>query len=94
MKKKLLVWILLCAMLVTDIPARAAVDGGVSAAADLSESAMAGEERAGKVFYISTAKELIDILQAYNFTGTNPYYRPEYAYFELVNDIDLSGYVW
>lgn len=94
MKKKLLVWILLCAMLVTDIPARAAVDGDVSAAADLSESAMAGEERAGKVFYISTAKELIDILQAYNFTGTNSYYMPEYAYFELVNDIDLSGYVW
>lgn len=93
MKKKLLVWILLCAMLVTDIPARAAVDGGVSAAADLSESAMAGEETAGEqriagnnneVYYISTAEELVEILKATKGEG----------YFELTKDIDLSGYDW
>ena len=66
MKKKLLVWILLCAMLVTDIPARAAVENN------------------NDVYYISTAEELVKILEATRGKG----------YFELTEDIDLSGYDW
>lgn len=95
-RKKLLVWILLCAMLVTDIPARAAVDGGVLAAADLSESAAPGEERAGAqetarneeddIYYISTADELKDLIESGSQGGG--------YYYELTNDIDLSGYDW
>lgn len=64
--KKLLVWILLCAMLVTDIPARAAVENN------------------NDVYYISTAEELVKILEATRGKG----------YFELTEDIDLSGYDW
>lgn len=64
--KKLLVWILLCAMLVTDIPARAAVENN------------------NDVYYISTAEELVEILKATEGEG----------YFELTEDIDLSGYDW
>lgn len=66
MKKKLLVWILLCAMLVTDIPARAAAGNN------------------NEVYYISTAEELVEILKATGGKG----------YFELTEDIDLSGYDW
>ena len=65
-RKKLLVWILLCAMLVTDIPARAAVENN------------------NDVYYISTAEELVKILEATRGKG----------YFELTEDIDLSGYDW
>ena len=95
-RKKLLVWILLCGLLVTDIPARAAVDGGVSAATHVSVSAvsaMASEETAGaretarnnnEVYYISTAEELVEILKATKGKG----------YFELTKDIDLSDYDW
>lgn len=92
--KKLLVWILLCALLVTDIPARAAVDGGVSdTAADAAGTAaqdavsMDAQNAAGnnnEVYYISTAEELVEILQATEGEG----------YFELTEDIDLSGYDW
>lgn len=64
--KKLLVWILLCAMLVTDIPARAAAGNN------------------NEVYYISTAEELVEILKATGGKG----------YFELTEDIDLSGYDW
>ena len=95
-RKKLLVWILLCAMLVTDIPAWAAVDGGVLAAADLSESVESGEERAGAqetarnedddICYISTAEELKELIESGSQNGGN--------YYELTNDIDLSGYDW
>ena len=92
--KKLLVWILLCALLVTDIPARAAVDGGVSdTAADAAGTAaqdavsMDAQNEAGnnnEVYYISTAEELVKILEATRGKG----------YFELTEDIDLSGYDW
>ncbi len=92
--KKLLVWILLCALLVTDIPARAAVDGGVSdTAADAAGTAaqdavsMDAQNAAGnnnEVYYISTAEELVEILKATEGEG----------YFELTEDIDLSGYDW
>lgn len=92
--KKLLVWILLCALLVTDIPARAAVDGGVSdTAADAAGTAaqdavsMDAQNEAGnnnEVYYISTAEELVEILKATGGKG----------YFELTEDIDLSGYDW
>ena len=92
--KKLLVWILLCALLVTDIPARAAVDGGVSdTAADAAGTAaqdavsMDAQNAAGnnnEVYYISTAEELVEILKATGGKG----------YFELTEDIDLSGYDW
>lgn len=102
--KKLLVWILLCVLLVTDIPARAAVDGGVSdTAADAAGTetqdavSMEAQNAAGnnnEVYYISTAEELVEILQAYNYTGIGSYGMPEYSYFELVEDIDLSGYTW
>lgn len=92
--KKLLVWILLCALLVTDIPARAAVDGGVSdTAADAAGTetqdavSMEAQNAAGnnnEVYYISTAEELVEILKATEGEG----------YFELTEDIDLSGYDW
>lgn len=92
--KKLLVWILLCVFLVTDIPAWAAVDGGVSdTAADAAGTAaqdavsMDAQNAAGnnnEVYYISTAEELVEILQATEGEG----------YFELTEDIDLSGYDW
>lgn len=64
--KKLLVWILLCTLLVTDIPARAAAGNN------------------NEVYYISTAEELVEILKATEGEG----------YFELTEDIDLSGYDW
>lgn len=64
--KKLLVWILLCTLLVTDIPARAAAGNN------------------NEVYYISTAEELVEILKATGGKG----------YFELTEDIDLSGYDW
>ena len=86
--KKLLVWILLCTLLAADIPARAAVDDGTADTAEQNEG------MSGKVYYISTADELMEILQAYNYTGISSYGMPEYSYFELVEDIDLSGYTW
>lgn len=85
--KKLLVWILLCALLVTDIPARAAVDGGVSDTAAQDAVSMDAQNAAGnnnEVYYISTAEELVEILKATEGEG----------YFELTEDIDLSGYDW